>query len=153
MHGLNEGHIAPPWRKHLDIIIMHLLYCVCCFQVWRLALCALTLPSLRKSECHFKVTVFKYILMIQIKSIPEKNKAVREAKHPSAHKSENGQPINVPDAPSHYPNQCWFLINEVLWHSSESNIPESSQAIILYNVFENHAFKITSTFTRGQWVK
>ena len=24
-------------------------------------------------------------------------------------------------APSHYPNQCWLIISQVLWHSSEGN--------------------------------
>ena len=38
-------------------------------------------------------------------------------------------------APSHYLNQCWLIISEVLW--PESNFRMSAQAIILYNEFEN----------------
>ena len=58
-------------------------------------------------------------------------------------------------APSHYLNQYWPPICEVLWHSSESNftVDMSAQATILYNEFENHNFKITVTFPRRQWVK
>ena len=35
-------------------------------------------------------------------------------------------------APSHYINQCWLLISEVLWHSPENNFTLSAQATILY---------------------
>ena len=56
-------------------------------------------------------------------------------------------------APSHNLNQCWSIISEVPWHSSESKLTVSSQAIILYNEFENYAFKITAISPRGQWVK
>ena len=38
-------------------------------------------------------------------------------------------------APSHYPNQCWLLIGEVLWHSPESNFTASTQTTIPYNEF------------------
>ena len=55
-------------------------------------------------------------------------------------------------APSHYLNQCWLLISDVSWHSSENNWTVSAQAIILYNNFENDALKITATSPRGQWV-
>ena len=42
-------------------------------------------------------------------------------------------------SPSHYPNQCWLLINEVLWQSPESNCTSSAQASVLYCEFENYA--------------
>ena len=29
-------------------------------------------------------------------------------------------------APSHYLNQCWLMISEVLWHSSDSNFTENT---------------------------
>ena len=32
-------------------------------------------------------------------------------------------------APSHYLNQCWFLISEVLWHSLESNFARSAHEL------------------------
>ena len=56
-------------------------------------------------------------------------------------------------APSHYLNQCWLLISDVSWHSSENNVTVSSQAIILHNNFENDVLKIPATSPRGQWVK
>ena len=55
--------------------------------------------------------------------------------------------------PSHHLNQCWLIISEVLWHWAESNFTASTQALILYNDFENHTFKISFTSPRGQWVK
>ena len=55
--------------------------------------------------------------------------------------------------PSHYLNQSWLLISEILWHLHESNATVSSQATILCNEFENHILKITATSPRGQWVK
>ena len=54
-------------------------------------------------------------------------------------------------APSHYLNQCWLIICEVMWHSHESKF--SAQATNLWKEFENCTFKITATFLRGQWVK
>ena len=40
--------------------------------------------------------------------------------------------------PNHYPDQCWFIIKGVLWHSSENNSTRSAQELILW-----HMFKIT----------
>ena len=56
-------------------------------------------------------------------------------------------------APSHYWNQCWLFISEVLWYSPEDNFTRRTQAIILYNDFEKHTFEITNTSLKGQWVK
>ena len=39
--------------------------------------------------------------------------------------------------PTHYLNQCWLLINEVLWPSFESNFSVNAHVTILYNEFEN----------------
>ena len=55
-------------------------------------------------------------------------------------------------APSHHLNLCWFLTNEVVWHSPESNLTVNAQVSILYNEFENHNFEITVTPPRVQWV-
>ena len=52
-------------------------------------------------------------------------------------------------APSHYLNQCWFLISDVSWHSSWNNFSVSTQAITLSNNFENDILKITATSPRG----
>ena len=43
-------------------------------------------------------------------------------------------------APSHYLNQCWLFISEVLWHTSKTNSKVSTQATILYNKFKNYIF-------------
>ena len=56
-------------------------------------------------------------------------------------------------APSHYLNQCWSLISEVLWNSPESNFIVSAQDAILYLKIENYIFKIIATSPSGQWVK
>ena len=56
-------------------------------------------------------------------------------------------------APSHYLNQCWLLINAILWQSPQSNFTRSTQAIILSNEFEYYRFKIIATSPRVQWVK
>ena len=55
-------------------------------------------------------------------------------------------------APSHYPNQCWLLISEVLWHSSESNSTARAQAIILHNELESYILKITFISLLGHCV-
>ena len=47
-------------------------------------------------------------------------------------------------APSHYLNQCWLLMNEVLWYSSESNSTSRAQAIILHNELELIFWKLLS---------
>ena len=43
-------------------------------------------------------------------------------------------------AQSHFLNQCWLLISEVLWHFPESNFTASAQATMLHNKFENYTF-------------
>ena len=47
-------------------------------------------------------------------------------------------------------NQCWFLIFEVLWHSSEGSITVSTLLCIVYNKFKKYTFKITATPSGGQ---
>ena len=56
-------------------------------------------------------------------------------------------------APSHYLNQCWLIISEVLWHAPQRNFTAIDQVDILYNELENYNFEITATSLRGQWVK
>ena len=56
-------------------------------------------------------------------------------------------------APSHYLNQCWLIISEVLWYSPEGNFTWNAQDIYPWCEFENNWFKITSTSPRDQWVK
>ena len=46
-------------------------------------------------------------------------------------------------APSHYLNQCWEIISEVLMQSHEGNITENDQDIYQWYEFENYEFKIT----------
>ena len=56
-------------------------------------------------------------------------------------------------ATSHYLNQCWLLIRKVLWHSMPSNFTASAHAIVVYNQFKNHTFKIKASCPWHQWVK
>ena len=39
-------------------------------------------------------------------------------------------------APSHYLNQCWLIISEILWHSAKIDFIVSAQAAFLYDEFE-----------------
>ena len=50
-------------------------------------------------------------------------------------------------APSHYLNQCWLMISEVLWHSPDSNFTENTSDIYRWND------QTVVKFPRGQWVK
>ena len=54
--------------------------------------------------------------------------------------------------PSHYLNQCWLIIGEVLWNSPEHNFTKNPQTTCPWYEFENYQFKITPTSPRGQWV-
>ena len=57
-------------------------------------------------------------------------------------------------APSHYLNECWHLISEVLWHSPESNFTVSAQGLpsYYYSVWWvlKIIVKITATSSRGK---
>ena len=55
-------------------------------------------------------------------------------------------------APSHYLNQCWFIISKVQWHSYQGNFTRDASAINHLNPFENYIFQILFKFPRGQWV-
>ena len=55
-------------------------------------------------------------------------------------------------APSHYLNQCWFIITDVFWHSHEGNFTRNAQDIYRSYEFENYEFKIAVASPRGQWV-
>ena len=56
-------------------------------------------------------------------------------------------------APSHYLNQCWRIMNLVLWHHTENNFIGISQNINLKNEFENYNFKIITASPRGLSIK
>ena len=56
-------------------------------------------------------------------------------------------------APSHYLNQCWLMISEVLWHSPDSNFTENTWDIYCLNEFEISLFETVVKSPRGQWVK
>ena len=55
-------------------------------------------------------------------------------------------------APSHYLNQCWLIISNVQWHSSEGNFTRNNSAIDHWNKLENFLAKISFISPRGQWV-
>ena len=52
-------------------------------------------------------------------------------------------------APSHYLNQCRLRINKDMWHLRESILQASAQATILFDAFENHAFKNYCHISQG----
>ena len=56
-------------------------------------------------------------------------------------------------APSHHLNQCWLIIGEVPWHSSQDIILRWCEDTNQWNKIENCSFKIASRFPRDQWVK
>ena len=56
-------------------------------------------------------------------------------------------------APSHYLDQCLFIIDEVLWHSPEGNFMRDTQAVFLWYEGENYKFHNTTASSRDQWVK
>ena len=56
-------------------------------------------------------------------------------------------------ARSHYLNQCWFIIEGVLWYSHESNFHGNTHGINLQDEFENCISKISAASLRGQRVK
>ena len=51
---------------------------------------------------------------------------------------------------SHDMNQRWFMINDVLWHSSKGNSTKNVWDINQWNVFWNCTFKMTVISPRGQ---
>ena len=56
-------------------------------------------------------------------------------------------------APSHYLDQCWLMISEVLWHSPDSNFTENTLDIYHWNDFEIYSFETVVKSHRGQWIK
>ena len=53
--------------------------------------------------------------------------------------------------PSHYVNQYWLTIDEILWHSFLGNVYLNTQYINLQVEFEIYTFEITNIFRKGQW--
>ena len=66
---------------------------------------------------------------------------------------QSGSTLAQVMAPSYYLNQCWLIINGVLWNSPYNNFTGSAWDISSWYEFENDNFEITSTSPRGQWVK
>ena len=56
-------------------------------------------------------------------------------------------------APIHYMNQCWLIIEDVLWHSHENNFTRNTHELHPLHVFGNYTFTITTASPSGQWVK
>ena len=56
-------------------------------------------------------------------------------------------------APSHFLNQCWVLISEILWHPPEGDFVVNTQTIYPWYKFENYLSKMTATSPMCQWVK
>ena len=56
-------------------------------------------------------------------------------------------------APSHYLNQCWLVIKEVLWHSFQGDVCLNTHNLNSKIVLEIYTFEIMATSPRGQCVK
>ena len=58
-------------------------------------------------------------------------------------------------APSHYLNQCWCIINQDQWHSSEGNFARDTTAINQYdqlkNCFSKMSFKLPEAIELTNW--
>ena len=52
-------------------------------------------------------------------------------------------------ASSHYLNQCWLNIKDVLWHSSENSFTRSAHEFNQKHVFTYYIFKILSVLSRA----
>ena len=50
-------------------------------------------------------------------------------------------------------NQCWPIINGVLWHYPKTNSSGIAQDINDWNIFENTFGELLSHPSRGKWVK
>ena len=55
-------------------------------------------------------------------------------------------------APSHYLNQCWFIISKVQWHPSESKFRKNTSDINHWKNFEIFLSKFSFKYPMGQWV-
>ena len=56
-------------------------------------------------------------------------------------------------APSHHLNHCWLIISKFSWNSFDGITKRRSGYMNLSNKIESYICKITSSSTRGQWVK
>ena len=52
-------------------------------------------------------------------------------------------------APSHYLNQGWLIIREVLWHSQEGNFTGIAEDIYLWYAFDNYQFNTLRPIQNG----
>ena len=55
-------------------------------------------------------------------------------------------------APSHYLNQCWYIISRVMCHSPKGNNSRNAHEINHHNSLEIYTSNIKVTSPRGQWV-
>ena len=53
-------------------------------------------------------------------------------------------------APSHYLNQCWLIINLILWHSFQGNVYLNTPDVNHHVAFELFTFEITATSLKGR---
>ena len=56
-------------------------------------------------------------------------------------------------APSHYLNQFWLIISEILWHTLEDICMGNKRDISHWDVFQNDKNNISTTSPGSQWVK
>ena len=55
-------------------------------------------------------------------------------------------------APTHYLNECWQIISEVLRHSPQGNLRWNTKDVYPWWEFENYSFKMIAASPRGKWV-
>ena len=54
--------------------------------------------------------------------------------------------------PSHYLNQGWLIISEILWYSPAGNVTECPMYLSFDIEIENDQFKTTAASPSDQWV-
>ena len=60
--------------------------------------------------------------------------------------------ITAYSAPSHYPNQCWRIVNWTLRDKRQWNFNQNTKFFIHENAFENIVCKMVAILSRGRWV-
>ena len=63
--------------------------------------------------------------------------------------SSNNWPYS---APSHYLNQCWWIVNWTLGDKRQWNFNQNTKFFIHENAFENIVCEMVSILSRGRWV-
>ena len=60
--------------------------------------------------------------------------------------------VCCPMSPRHPLNQCWLMIESIIWHSHRRNFTISAYDLYPWHVFKGYIFKIAAISPRCQWV-